>query len=194
VAPDGRRECFFIVVAASGFIWSYSAPPLRTKRLLGIANLTIAAPRGLLLTVSGWSSVETVMNPEPWFLGLIFALFLLGATSTKDFPDIRGDRLGGCETLPIRYGPKGAVLRIAPFFVLPFLLLPVGVRTGWLTGNPLLLGLLGFGLALYGSYCVWLMGKSPEKLSTARNHASWRHMYVLMLLAQAGLAAAYLIP
>ena len=56
--------------------------------------MTIAIPRGVLLKVAGWSTVKTVMGVEPWFIGAIFGLFVLGASSTKDFADIEGDRAG----------------------------------------------------------------------------------------------------
>ena len=38
------------------------------------ANVTIAIPRGLLLKVAGWSTVKTILDPEPWFIGTIFGL------------------------------------------------------------------------------------------------------------------------
>ena len=57
----------------------YSVPPFRTKRLGIWANVTIAIPRGVLLKVAGWSSVKTVVGVEPWYIGAIFGLFLLGA-------------------------------------------------------------------------------------------------------------------
>lgn len=193
VSPGGRRECFVIVLVASVFVWMYSAPPLRTKRLGMMANLTVAIPRGLLLKVAGWSALKTVLDPEPWFIGLIFGLFLLGATTTKDFSDIDGDRAGGCRTLPVVYGPRGAAWRIAPFFVLPFLLIPAGVRWNLLTGNPVLLDALGAALALYGLFTAWLMLRRPDELATDSNHVSWRHMYLMMMVAQLGFAAAYLI-
>jgi len=192
VSPGGRHECFWIVVVASVFVWMYSAPPLRTKRLGILANLTVAIPRGLLLKVAGWSALKTVFDPEPWFIGLIFGLFLLGATTTKDFSDIAGDRAGGCRTLPVVHGPRGAAWRIAPFFVLPFVLIPVGVRTGLLTGNPVLLDGLGVTLVLYGAFTAWLMLRRPDELATDSNHVSWRHMYLMMMVAQLGFAAAYL--
>ena len=192
VSPDGGRECFFIVLAASVFVWMYSAPPLRTKRLGMLANLTVAIPRGLLLKVAGWSALRSALDPEPWFIGLIFGLFLLGATTTKDFSDIPGDRAGGCRTLPVVHGPRGAAWRIAPFFVLPFLLIPAGTRLGLLNGNAVLLDLLGAGLSGYGVYTAWLMLRRPEELATDSNHISWRHMYLMMMVAQVGFAAAYL--
>ena len=66
------------------------------------------------------------MGVEPWYIGAIFGLFLLGASTTKDFADMEGDRRGGCRTLPIIYGVKRAAWMISPSFVLPFLLINVG--------------------------------------------------------------------
>ena len=189
--PIGRRECFWIVLFTSVLVWAYSAPPLRTKRHGIWANVTIAIPRGLLLKVAGWSTVKTIVGLEPWYIGSIFGLFLLGAASTKDFADIAGDKADGCETLPILYGVKKAAWMIAPFFVLPFVLIPVGVWTGILTGNPALLMALGIALMLYGAFTVWLLVRRPEDLATTENHPSWTHMYLMMMLAQVGFALAY---
>jgi len=191
-APGGRRECFVIVLVASFLTWAYSAPPFRTKRLGVWANVTIAIPRGVLLKVAGWSSVKTVLGVEPWFIGSIFGLFLLGASTTKDFADIEGDRRDGCQTLPILYGVKKAAWMIAPFFVVPFALIPAGVLGGVLTGNRTLLLVLGPVLMAYGIYTSWLMVRRPEEMAATENHVSWRHMYLMMMVAQVGFAAAYL--
>jgi 4-hydroxybenzoate polyprenyltransferase len=192
-APEGRRECFWIVVFTSVLVWQYSAPPLRTKRHGIWANVTIAVPRGLLLKVAGWSTVKTVLGLEPWYIGSIFGLFVLGATSTKDFADIEGDRAGGCQTLPILYGVKKAAWMIAPFFVLPFFLIPIGVAKGILTGNPTLLLALGGALIVYGIYTVYLLVRRPEELAFTENHPSWTHMYLMMMVAQVGFALAYVL-
>ena len=53
-----------------------------------LASLTIAIPRGILLKVAGWAMVAHVAFTEPWYLGGIFGLFLIGASTTKDFADI----------------------------------------------------------------------------------------------------------
>jgi 4-hydroxybenzoate polyprenyltransferase len=190
-APGGRRECFVIVAFTSVLVWAYSAPPLRTKRHGVWANVTIAIPRGLLLKVAGWSTVKTVLGAEPWYIGAIFGLFILGASSTKDFADIEGDQADGCQTLPILYGVKAAAWMIAPFFVLPFLLIPIGVSSGILTGNPVLLMILGPALVLYGCYTVYLLVRRPEELASTENHPSWTHMYQMMMLAQVGFALSY---
>ena len=191
VQPVGTPECFIIVAVAAFLATIYSAPPLRTKRHGIWANITIAIPRGILLKVAGWSAVKTVMDPEPWYIGLIFGLYILGASSTKDFSDIEGDRVGGCKTLPILYGVKTAAWMIAPFFIVPFLLINVGTVAGVLTGNRVLLHGLGLFLTLYGVYTVYLMLRRPEDLATDANHVSWKHMYLMMMVGQVGFALAY---
>lgn len=193
VAPGGRRECFWIVVAATVITFVYSAPPVRTKRFGIWANVTIAIPRGVLLKVAGWSAVKSIAGVEPWFIGFIFGLFLLGATTTKDFADMEGDRRGGCRTLPILYGVERAAWMISPSFIVPFVLMALGAWSGVLTGNPYLLEALAVLLTCYGVYVCYLMLRRPEELAIDKNHVSWTHMYRMMFVAQIGFALAYLL-
>jgi hypothetical protein len=51
---------------------------------------------------------------------------------------------------------------------------------------------LGFGLAVWGCYTVYLILRDPEDLAKVENHPSWTHMYLMMMAAQIGFAAAYL--
>lgn len=193
-APLAEHECFFIYLAAFVATFVYSVPALgRTKAHPIGANLTIAIPRGCLLKVAGWTMVARATVAEPWFIGAIFGVFLLGAASTKDFSDIEGDRAGGCRTLPIAFGVRKAAWMIAPFFVFPWLLMPLGAATGILTGNHTALVVLGIALAAWGAYTVWLIVRNPDELTATENHPSWRHMYLMMMAAQVGFAAAYLI-
>jgi 4-hydroxybenzoate polyprenyltransferase len=192
VAPGGRHECFWIVVAATAITVLYSVPPFRTKRLGIWANLTIAIPRGVLLKVAGWSAVKTVVAVEPWFIGGIFGLFLLGASTTKDFADMEGDARGGCRTLPIIYGVRRAAWMISPSFVVPFVMIAVGAVTRILTGNTMLLLMLSAFMTAYGLYVCYLMLRRPEDLAVEENHVSWAHMYRMMFVAQVGFALAYL--
>ncbi|MEM7248326.1 MAG: UbiA family prenyltransferase [Acidobacteriota bacterium] len=191
VPGHGERACFWIVLVAAFLTWAYSAPPIRSKRMGWGANLTIAIPRGVLLKVAGWSSVLTVLDPEPWYIGLIFGLFLIGATNTKDFADMEGDRAGGCRTLPVVLGLEKAVRVTVPFFVVPFLLIPLGASMGWLTGNRMVLVILGFTMASYGAWIARGMLKDPGSLAVDDNHPSWAHMYAMMILGQLGFALAY---
>jgi geranylgeranylglycerol-phosphate geranylgeranyltransferase len=209
-APVGAHECFFIYVVALISTFVYSVPALgRTKAHPVGANLTIAIPRGCLLKVAGWTMVAHAFAPrprylasaEPWFIGSIFMLFLLGAASTKDFSDIDGDRAGGCRTLPIAFGVRKAAWMIAPFFVFPWLLLLLGTRLDdplspghrILTGNAGFLTGLGVVLAIWGAYTVYLIVRNPDELTSTENHPSWRHMYLMMMGAQIGFAIAYLV-
>ncbi len=187
-------ECFLIASAAAFLTVIYSVPPIRTKANAILANLTIAIPRGVLLKVAGWSSARSILEAdgEAWYIGMIFGLFLLGASTTKDFADMKGDEAGGCITLPIKYGPTKAAWMISPFFVFPFLLIPLGAFQGWLTGVPWMLYAVGFGLAAWGAYTVSLILRDPEELARTENHVSWRHMYLMMFAAQIAFMASYL--
>ena len=193
IAPGGRHQTFWMFAAASLITALYSVPPFRTKRLGIWANVTVAVPRGALLKVAGWSTVKTIFGWEPWYIGAIFGLFLLGATTTKDFADMEGDARGGCRTLPIQYGVRRAAWMISPSFVVPFLMINAGAWTGILTGNFWLLQLLGASMAAYGLYVCYLMLRRPEDLAVEENHVSWAHMYRMMLVAQVGFALAYLL-
>jgi 4-hydroxybenzoate polyprenyltransferase len=137
--------------------------------------------------------VKTIWGTEPWFIGAIFGLFLLGASTTKDFADMEGDARGGCRTLPILYGVRRAAWMISPSFVLPFLLIAYGAFTGILTGNFWLLQGLAAFMTLYGLYVCYLMLRKPEELAVDANHVSWAHMYRMMFAAQVGFAIAYLL-
>lgn len=193
INPTGSRECFYISAIAGFLTYIYSAPPIRTKRFCFLSNLTIAIPRGVLLKVAGWSAVGTILDIQPWYIGLIFGLFLLGAASTKDFADIEGDRKYGCYTLPVKYGIRKSAIIISPFFVFPWLLIPFGSKIGNLTGNYSALLILSIILILWGIYVTYLILRKPEELATDENHISWTHMYLMTFTAHIGFAVAYTI-
>ncbi len=199
-APLHLHAAFFIYCIGALATFVYSLPSFgRTKRHWFGANFTIAVTRGGLLKVAGWSFVATVLCAEAWAIGGVFALFLLGATSTKDFSDMKGDRAHGCITLPLRFGVRRAARIIAPFFVVPWLLIPILARvrdaagTPLLTGNRALLTALGLFLAAWGAYAARLLLRDPDELASTENHPAWTHMYLLLMAAQAGFALAYLL-
>ena len=191
-APVGP-QCTLLAGTAAVLTVLYSAPPFRLKAVPYLANLVIAIPRGLLLKVAGWACVRDFGRLEPWYIGSIFGLFLLGATTTKDFADMRGDEAAGFKTLPVVHGAKRAAWIIAPFLVLPFLLIPYGIQHGYLTGHPAVLYPLSAVLSLWGAYVVYLMVRRPDDLARTENHPSWTHMYVMMFVAQIGFAVAYIV-
>lgn len=183
-------ETFFIFIAATICTYLYSVWP-RTKKHWLFANVTIATARGILLKVAGWSAVASIFAVEPWLIGLIFGLFLLGAASTKDFSDLEGDLLGGCITLPLKFGITRAAYMMAPFLVLPFLLINLWAGS-FLTGNLFILHLMGIIMALWGLYVSYLILRNPKAMAIETNHPSWKHMYLMMIMGQIGFAIAYL--
>ena len=200
-APLGEHVTFFIYLAGLLFTFVYSAPELgRTKTRGWLANLTIAIPRGVLLKVAGWAMVAHVAYTEPWYIGGVIGFFLIGASSTKDFADIAGDRAGGCQTLPILYGVRKAAWIIAPFFIFPWLLVPLGAflrdpqnpTHAILTGNPWILTAFGVLFTIWGAYTVYLLLRDPDSLAETENHPSWTHMYLMMMGAQVAFAVAYM--
>jgi len=191
VPPGGGHQTFIIVLIGALFTYIYSGPPFRTKRFGIWANITISVPRGALLVIAGWSAAKNVLAVEPWWIAIIFGIYIIGAASTKDFSDIEGDKKGGCITIPVKYGIKKSTRIIAPFLSVPFLLFPVGALLGVLTADKLLISIYGLVLALYGVYIAKLLFDDPEKLATEANHISWKHMYLQMVIAQLGAIAAY---
>jgi chlorophyll synthase len=180
--------CLVVGVLAT---WAYSAPPLRTKRRTYGALVTIAVPRGFLVPVAGWSVVAAPAGLEPFALGLVPGLFVLGAATTKDFADVEGDRAHGCRTLPVVLGPARAARRTAPFLALPFLLYPALAALGALARPLVAWAVLGGALAAVGAYAAALLVRAPERLATERNHPAWRAMYLLMLANQVGVWLVY---
>lgn len=199
VPEPGIRQTFYCVAAAAFFTIIYSAKPLYTKSRGWWANITIAIPRGCLLKIAGWACVASALNLEAWIIGTVFMLFLLGASSTKDFSDVAGDRDGGIATLPVRIGVKRTAKLISPFFIIPWLVLgaallpPVWGGAKLIHANAFAAGILVLALALYGFYIARIMWTRPEDYSLEGNHVSWVHMYRMMMSAQVGLAVCYLL-
>lgn len=190
-----NRETLVIYVIAGLATVAYSAPPLRLKRHPVGSNLVIALIRGELLKVAGWAAVSTVLvSVEPWYIGFIYFVFLLGATTTKDFADVEGDRAAGCITLPVRFGAGWTARAISPSFIVPWLLMPVGVYTGILSGSRTAILGLSVVMLTWGAYVIYLMNDNPRRLVTeGENHPAWHHMYWMMMVGHLGLAGAYLI-
>jgi 4-hydroxybenzoate polyprenyltransferase len=131
---------------------------------------------------------------EPWYIGFIYFVFLLGATTTKDFADIEGDRAAGCITLPVRYGATWSARAISPAFIAPWLLLPLGLYLHVLSGHPTAILALAVIMLLWGSFVIYLINHDPHRLvSEGENHPAWHHMYWMMMVGHLGLAGAYLL-
>lgn len=190
-----NTQTFLIYLFAALATVAYSVPPLRLKRRTWASNFIIALTRGELLKVAGWAAVATVLDSwEPWFIGFIYFIFLLGATTTKDFADIEGDRAAGCLTLPVKYGVKKSVLLISPAFLLPWVVMALGAVFGILTGNEAAILLLSAVMFAWGACIVKMIRRNSQQLVRAgKNHPAWRQMYWMMMVGHLGLAGAYVM-
>jgi hypothetical protein len=83
---------------------------------------------------------------------------------------------------------------IAPFFVFPFPLWAIFSWAGWLSGSAVGIGILSVALPLMGAAIAFRILRDPEALSSGENHVSWRLIYLMTIVAYAGLALAYLWP
>jgi len=93
----------------------------------------------VLLKVAGWTAVKTMMGIEPWFIGSIFGLFLLGRLDDQGFRGHGRGRTGGVSDAADRLrGTQGGVVDFAVVRV-PFVLIGAGAWLGILTGHHALL-------------------------------------------------------
>jgi 4-hydroxybenzoate polyprenyltransferase len=181
---------FWAIVFVITFITIYySMPPVRFKKRLWMSNISIAFARGLLGFVAAWTIFGDVTNPTPWVIGGIMFIYLVGATTSKDFTDMEGDVLFGMRTLPAVYGPNKSALITGPFFIVPFILIPVGVLRGHLIPEAnILLPLVVWGLYVM----VLLQNHAMERDPNFENSPVWKHMYLMLFALQLGFAVVYL--
>jgi 4-hydroxybenzoate polyprenyltransferase len=183
-------QFFAIVLLISIITIYYSMPPVRLKKRFWVSNITIALARGLLGFLAGWTIFGDPTDPTPWVIGSILFIYLVGATTSKDFTDADGDAKYGMRTLPVVYGPQRAALISGPFFIVPFILIPVGVLQGYLvvTANYML------PLVAWGAYVMWLLqSHATERDPNFENSPAWKHMYLMLFALQLGFAGVYLV-
>jgi 4-hydroxybenzoate polyprenyltransferase len=171
----------------------YSVPPLRFKKRFMISNISIAAARGLLGFVAAWSIFGNVIpweEPTPWVIGLIFGIYLMGAVTTKDFTDIKGDKKYGMNTLPVVMGMRGSIIFSAPFFVIPFVLIPIGIWRGLLIAETMGISIF----IIWGVYIIFLLTfASDETDPTFENSPVWKHMYLMLMAMQLSFCVVYIM-
>ncbi|MEE9151417.1 MAG: UbiA family prenyltransferase [Thermoplasmata archaeon] len=168
---------------------AYSTRPLRLKKRLWVSNITIAFARGLLGFVAAWSIFgDPFTSPIPWLIGGVMMIFLIGAITSKDFTDIKGDKKYGIRTLPVVYGIKKSAIFSGPFFVLPFILILIGLMTGVLELAMFWLVLL----AIWGVIIAILMQTvATREEKTFENTIVWVNMYLMLIAMQIFFCATY---
>jgi len=110
----------------------YNLPPIRAKKYFGINLAWMAISRGLLPFLASWSVFGNMWNVTPWILGIYATLWVINWQPTKDFPDIKGDKLYGIQTLPVKLGKKGAIEFMKTFVTVPFIFMICAITFGLL--------------------------------------------------------------
>lgn len=172
----------------------YSIPPLRFKKRFLLSNISIAFARGFLGFVAAWSifdqTIHPLEEPTPWAIGLLFGIYLMGAVTTKDFTDIEGDSKYRMNTLPVVMGLKGSIMFSAPFFVIPFILIPIGVWRGHLIPETMAISIF----IVWGVYIIYLLAyTATEEDTTFENSPVWKHMYLMMIALQLSFCLVYVL-
>ena len=182
---------FLIVVSVLAlFTFLYSIPPVRLKKRLWIANLSIAIPRGILGFVAAWSITADISNPIPWLIGSIMGIFLVGSTTAKDFTDMEGDRKYGMRTLPVVYGKKWAIYLSIPFLLLPFFLLGF---YWFLNLVPNLTIIMTVIMLIWASIVTFMFIKAADKEDEHfENSPVWMQFYLILMGMQLGFLLVYI--
>lgn len=182
---------FFVVTAVCLAITTlYSTPPVYLKKRFILSTATIALCQSFLFLLAGWVifSFANPWEPTVWFIGLVLFILLFGACGTKDFTEVEGDGRYGMKTLPILYGNERAAEITGVFFVMPFLLIPIGIYTGVLVNTAALLLIL----LMYGLYVNFNMKNLVKPRKKGENSPAWLHYYFMLMVLQLGFSAVYL--
>ena len=182
---------FFLVTALCLCITTlYSTPPIYLKKRFMISNITIALCQGMLFLLAGWViyPFSNALEPAFWFMGTILFIFLIGACGTKDFTEIEGVNKYGMKTLSVLYGNDRASRITRPFFVLPILLIPIGVISAILPVKMIFLTVL----ILYGLYININFVRFIIPRRNGENSPAWRHYYFMLMALELGFSLVYI--
>lgn len=157
---------------------AYSSKPICLKNRLWLNNLAQASTRGYLALIAVWVVFGSITNLTPHLYASMLFIFLVGASSLKDFADIKGDKMYNVRTLPVVYGVKRSITLITPFLFLPYVVLSGYIYLGWLSANSiylLILTPLSVGI-------VYTLNKGT-KCKRLENSISWVLMYAYIGLS-----------
>ncbi|MFO8050530.1 MAG: UbiA family prenyltransferase [Thermoplasmatota archaeon] len=186
-----NRSFLLVISILILFTISYSVPPLRFKKRLWISNISVAIPRGMLGFVAAWTIAGDILDPIPWSIGSIMAIFLIGSTTTKDITDMKGDRMFGIRTLPTHYGKKKAIILSSPFFLIPFLLMILYWHYDFLPGPSIVMAL---AFSMWSLIVIYLLVKEGDKEDEHfENSPAWKQMYLMLMGMQMGFLMIFIL-
>lgn len=167
-------KAMLLLLAYQGLAWAYSMPPLRLKRIPGIAT-ALAAAAGLTVLIIGFSVLAPGSDIRSIPLPLLFFLFIAYAVTIplKDFKDIDGDRADGVLTIPVLLGAERARLVVGSMLFLVYMASPVILHEAMLIVPSILFGGLSF----------WSVVRTERKKGswgTFRTLPGWNMLFIAL--------------
>lgn len=86
-------------------IYLYNFEPIRLKKRFLLNNLILAFSRGFVPFIASYT-LFAPLDQETIYLAVGIALWVFGWQTTKDIPDVEGDRRFGIRTVPVVLGDK----------------------------------------------------------------------------------------
>ena len=155
---------FWIGLAGLMIGWAYSAPPLKLNSR-GLGEACVAA--GFLLIVVGADFVQRgAWSPNPWLIGLPYALLVTNILYINQFPDRAADIQAGKLHWVARLQPRAAARGYWLILILSALAQVWLVAGGWLPALALI-ALLATLPALKAGLVLSRHAAEPSKLAPA---------------------------
>lgn len=165
-------KAMLLILAYQGLAWVYSMPPLRLKRIPGIATM-LAAAAGLTVLIVGFSvlapEADIRLIPFP-LLALLFVSYAV-TIPLKDFKDIAGDRADGVLTIPVLLGAERARLAVGSALFLAYMASPVVLHESALVVPAVLFGGLSF-------WSVVRAERKEKSWGTFRSLPGWNMLFI----------------
>ncbi|HDN18280.1 MAG TPA: hypothetical protein ENF41_04385 [Candidatus Bathyarchaeota archaeon] len=118
-------EFGLLMMAILFFSIFYTLKPLYIKRFFILNILWISISRGLLAMLAIWSVFGNIADLYPYIFGLIATSWCLSFNWSKDFPDVKGDKMFGIKTFPVVLGVRKAQKLYTYMSILPFITMTV---------------------------------------------------------------------
>lgn len=167
-------KVMLLLLAYQGLAWVYSMPPLRLKRVPGLATV-LAAMAGMTVLIAGFSvlapeaDIRSVPFPLLSFLFIAYAVTL----PLKDFKDVEGDRSDGVLTIPVLLGEERARLAIGSAIFLCYMASPVILHESSLVVPAILFGSLSF-------WSVVRAEREKRPWGTFRTLPGWNILFIAL--------------
>ncbi len=156
----------------------YSTNPIRIKKRLWLNTGWLAISRGLLPLPAVWSLFGNPLDPTPWLMGSVIAIWVLAWQNAKDFNDVEGDKKFGMITPSVYHSQRTLSLIIIFLSISSFALLYFYILMDWLPTHTEMLFILCIP-TMWMSYKL-LDKERAKKLFGIENNDIWAGFYLTL--------------